>query len=187
MDQRFTDGFWHSADGLKLHYRDYSGGTQGQPPILCMHGLTRNARDFAGLAERLSPEWRVIAPEMRGRGMSDYADDAATYHVGQYVEDVERLLDELEIDRFVAVGTSLGGLMTILLAGGDSKRLAGAVLNDIGPVIDEGGLDKIRSYVGQGRSFPTWMHAARALEETFFDVHPNYQLEDWLELAELIS
>tara|TARA_B100000678_G_scaffold178062_2_gene148530 strand:- start:469 stop:1356 length:888 start_codon:yes stop_codon:yes gene_type:complete len=183
MDQRFTDGYWHSADGLKLHYRDYAGGSGSQPPILCMHGLTRNSRDFAGVAARLAPEWRVIVPEMRGRGESDYADDSATYNPLQYVEDVERLLGELGIDRFVAIGTSLGGLMTILLASRGSERLAGAVLNDIGPVIDEGGLDKIRSYVGQGRSFPTWMHAARALEETHHDAHPTYALEDWLEAA----
>ena len=183
MDQRFTDGFWHSADGLKLHYRDYDGGSDGRPPILCMHGLTRNARDFAGLAERLAPEWRVIVPEMRGRGESGYADDSSTYNPLQYVEDVERLLDELEVDRFVAIGTSLGGLMTILLSNKDSRRIAGAVLNDIGPEIEEGGLEKIRTYVGQGRSFPTWMHAARALEETHCDAHPAYALEDWLEAA----
>lgn len=183
MDQRYTDGYWHSADGLKLHYRDYPGGREGQPVLLCMHGLTRNARDFAGLAERLSPEWRVIAPEMRGRGESDYADDSSTYNPVQYVEDVERLLAELEIDRFVAIGTSLGGLMTILLASRDAERIAGAVLNDIGPEIEEGGLDKIRTYVGQGRSFPTWMHAARSLEETHADAHPTYGIEDWLEAA----
>lgn len=183
MDHRFTDGFWHSADGLKLHYRDYAGGGDDKPPVLCMHGLTRNSRDFAGVAERLAPEWRVIAPEMRGRGESAYADDAATYNPLQYVEDVERLLDELGIDRFVAIGTSLGGLMTILLSQRSPKRIAGALLNDIGPEIDEGGIDKIRSYVGQGRSFPTWMHAARALQETHEGAHPKYELEDWLEAA----
>ena len=186
MDQRFTDGFWHSSDGLKLHYRDYAGGSDSRPPILCMHGLTRNARDFSNMAERLSPEWRVIVPEMRGRGESGYADDPATYNPVQYVEDVEALLGELGIDRFVAIGTSLGGLMTILLSSKQPERIVGAVLNDIGPVIDEGGLDKIRSYVGQGRSFPTWMHAARALEETHEDAHPNYELEDWLEAAKRV-
>ncbi|MEL7728735.1 alpha/beta hydrolase [Citromicrobium bathyomarinum] len=190
MDQRFTDGFWHSADGLKLHYRDYPGRSteedQGRPPIVCMHGLTRNARDFAGVAARLSPAWRVIVPEMRGRGESGYADDSATYNPVQYVEDVERLLSDLGIDRFFAIGTSLGGLMTILLASKNASRLAGAVLNDIGPVIEEDGLDKIRSYVGQGRSFPTWMHAARALEDTHSDAHPTYQLEDWLEAAKRV-
>lgn len=183
MNHRFTDGFWHSADGLKLHYRDYAGGGDDRLPILCMHGLTRNARDFGGLAERLAPQWRVIVPEMRGRGESAYAVDAGTYNPLQYVEDVERLLDELGIERFVAIGTSLGGLMTILLSQRRPDRIAGAVLNDIGPVIDEGGLDKIRSYVGQGRSFPTWMHAARALQETHEDAHPTYELEDWLAVA----
>ncbi|MBB3033173.1 alpha/beta fold hydrolase [Alteriqipengyuania lutimaris] len=183
MDQRFTDGFWHSADGLKLHYRDYEGGAEGRPPILCMHGLTRNVRDFAGVAERLSPAWRVIVPEMRGRGESGYADDSSTYNPVQYVEDVERLLDALKVDRFVAIGTSLGGLMTILLSSKNPERIAGAVLNDIGPQIEEAGLDKIRTYVGQGRSFPTWMHAARALEETHSDAHPTYELEDWLQAA----
>ena len=183
MDQRFTDGYWHSADGLKLHYREYAGGSDAMPPILCMHGLTRNARDFAGVAERLSPAWRVIVPEMRGRGQSDYSEDAETYNPVQYVADVELLLRELGIDRFVAIGTSLGGLMTILLAQGGPKRVAGAVLNDVGPVIEASGIDKIRTYVGQGRSFPTWMHAARALEETHEDAHPNYDLEDWLDAA----
>lgn len=186
MDQRFTDGYWHSADGLKLHYRDYPGGEDGRPAILCMHGLTRNSRDFALVAERLSPEWRVIVPEMRGRGGSDYADDASTYNPVQYVQDVEQLLQDLGIGRFVAIGTSLGGLMTLLMAQVDATRIAGALLNDVGPVIDESGLDKIRSYVGQGRSFPTWMHAARALEETHEDAHPNYDLEDWLDAAKRV-
>lgn len=186
MDQRFTDGFWHSADGLKLHYRDYAGGDGSRPPIVCMHGLTRNARDFAGLAARLAPEWRVIVPEMRGRGQSDYAENPATYHPAQYVEDVERLLGELGIAQFVAIGTSLGGLMTMLLAQRDAGRLAGVVLNDIGPAIEEAGLDKIRTYVGQGRSFPTWMHAARALEEVHADAHPAYTLEDWLAAAKRV-
>ena len=187
MDQRFTDGFWHSADGLKLHYRDYPGPSDtDQPPILCMHGLTRNARDFTLLAERLSPEWRVIVPEMRGRGDSDYADDAGTYDVSQYVADVEALMAELGIERFVAIGTSLGGLMTMMLAQRGAERIAGAVLNDIGPAIEPGGLEKIRSYVGQGRSFPTWMHAARALQETHSDAHPGYQLEDWLQAAKRV-
>ena len=183
MDQRFTDGFWHSADGLKLHYRDYPGGSEGQPPIVCMHGLTRNARDFAGLAERLSPEWRVIVPEMRGRGASDYAENSQSYNPVQYVEDVENLLGELEVGRFVAIGTSLGGLMTILLASRGAERIAGAVLNDIGPEIEPEGIEKIRGYVGQARSFPTWMHAARALEEVHSDAHPDFELEDWLAAA----
>ena len=74
----FSEGEWESEDGLRLHYRDYAGG-EGRPPLLCLHGLTRNARDFEPLAERFAGEWRLIVPDMRGRGHSEYARDAANY------------------------------------------------------------------------------------------------------------
>jgi pimeloyl-ACP methyl ester carboxylesterase len=167
---------------LRLYYRDYPGRTD-RPPVLCLHGLTRNARDFAGLAERLAGEWRVLCPEMRGRGESEYARAAESYNVLQYVEDVNRLLDELGIDRFVAVGTSMGGLMTLLMAMTTPGRIAGVVLNDIGTALDKPGLERIKEYVGQGRNFPTWVHAARALAETQGVAHPNFELADWVEMA----
>lgn len=173
---------WDSADGLKLHYRDYAGDP-GKTPVLCLHGLTRNARDFAALADRIAPGRRVLVPEMRGRGRSDYAKDSATYRPAQYVADVELLLSEQGIERFVAIGTSLGGLMTMLLAAAGPGRIAGAVLNDIGPVIEEEGLEAVRGYVGQGRSFQTWMHAARALREVHGAAHPGFGIEDWLAMA----
>lgn len=184
-DRPWADRYWETADGLRLHYRDYAGDA-GKNPVLCMHGLTRNARDFAELAERIAPSRRVIVPEMRGRGMSDYARDSATYNPAQYAADVERLLAEQRIDRFIAVGTSLGGLMTMLMAAAKPGRIAGAVLNDVGPVIEEGGLEAIRGYVGQGRSFQTWMHAARALKEAHGDSHPTFQTEDWLAMAKRV-
>ncbi len=150
---------------------------------MCLHGLTRNARDFAHLADRLSGEWRVIVPEMRGRGESEYAKDSMTYNPLTYVADVEALLAQEGIDRFVAIGTSLGGLMTMLLAAKDPTRIAGALLNDIGPVVNPDGIDRIREYVGQGRSYPSWMHAARAMQEMHGGAHPGYGIEDWLEMA----
>jgi len=170
----FTDQFWQSPDGLRLHYRDYAGPAD-RPVVVCLPGLTRNARDFEGLAGRIAGQWRVLCPDMRGRGDSQYAKNSATYNPLQYVQDINALFDELRIERFVVVGTSLGGLMAMLLAMIDAKRLAGAVLNDIGPVIEPSGLARIRDYVGQGRSFPTWMHAARALEE-----------EQWLAMAKRV-
>lgn len=182
----FTDCHWTSPDGLKLHYRDYparSAAGAGRPPVLCLPGLTRNARDFENLAEHLSDGWRVICPEMRGRGDSDYARDSATYNPVQYVQDVAALLEQADIARFVVIGTSLGGLMTMVMAATIGDRIAGAVLNDIGPVIDEAGLARIRGYVGQGRSFATWMHAARALEESQAHAYPDYEISDWLALA----
>lgn len=189
----FEDRTWTSRDGLRLHYRDYapagpSGGDgEGRPPVLCLPGLTRNARDFASLAGRLAGQGcQVICPDMRGRGDSAYARDSASYNPLQYVEDVEQLLEQAGIERFVAVGTSLGGLMTAILAMKHQGRLAGAVLNDVGPVIEPAGLERIRGYVGQGRSFPTWMHAARALEESQGAAFPQYQLADWVDMAKRV-
>lgn len=187
---RYEDRFWSSRDGLKLHYRDYPGGEilggDARPPVICLHGLTRNARDFAQLAERLSPQWRVLCPEMRGRGESEYAREAASYNPLQYVEDVTTLLDELGMDRFVAVGTSLGGLMTMLLALQAPQRIAAAVINDVGPYLEPAGLERIKSYVGQGRSFPTWVHAARGLEEMHGAAYPDRDLPFWISAAKRV-
>jgi pimeloyl-ACP methyl ester carboxylesterase len=148
----YTDQYWQSPDGLRLHYRDYAG-RDDRPVVVCLPGLTRNARDFDGLAGRIAGEWRVLCPDMRGRGDLQYAKNSATYNPMQYVQDVNALFDELKIDRFVVVGTSLGGLMAMLFAMIDAKRIAGAVLNDIGPVIEPSGLARIRDYVGQGAAF----------------------------------
>ena len=181
-DPVFADRFWTSRDGLKLHFRDYPGRTD-RPPLLCLPGLTRNARDFSHVAERLAGDWRVICPDLRGRGDSAYAKDSSTYNPLQYAEDLGLLLEQEGIERFVALGTSLGGLLTMIVAMTQPDRLAGAMLNDVGPEIAPEGLERIRSYVGQGRSFPTWMHAARSLEEAQGAVFPHYQIADWLAMA----
>ena len=178
----YIDSYWWSNDGLRLHYRDYAGSAD-RPLILCMPGLTRNVRDFEGVAARLSPDWRVLTVDFRGRGESAYAKDAMSYVPLTYVQDIERLLTDLMIDRFVAFGTSLGGIVTMLLAATGHAKLAGAVLNDVGPVIEAAGLDRIKGYVGKTSSWPTWIHAARALGETNAVVYPKYKLEDWLAMA----
>lgn len=183
MDEAaFTDRHWQSADGLQLHYRDYAG-RDDRPAILCLPGLTRNARDFAPLAAELAGEWRVVACDLRGRGDSDYARDPASYNPLQYVADIEALFEEAGLRQVVAIGTSLGGVITMLLALSQPDRLAGAVLNDIGPDIAPEGLARIREYVGQGGSYPTWMHAARALKDTASAQHPDFAIADWLVMA----
>ena len=178
----FTDGHWQSRDGLKLHYRLYDGPGDAVPAV-CLPGLTRNARDFEVLAVRLSTSRRVYCPDMRGRGDSAYARESASYNPLQYIEDMGELFEQAGIERFVAIGTSLGGLMTMIMAMTMPQRLAGAALNDIGPEIDPEGLERIRGYVGQGRSFPTWMHAARAIEEVQQSAFPDYDLSQWLVMA----
>lgn len=178
----WTDGYWWSKDGIRLHYRDYAGDT-GRPPILCIPGLTRNPRDFEDLALSLAGEWRVICVSLRGRGESGYAKDPMSYVPLVYLQDLEALFETLGIGRFVAVGTSLGGILTMLLAATGGDRIAGAVLNDIGPVLEGGGLARIRGYVGRNTSFPTWLHAARAIGETNATAFPRFEIGDWLAMA----
>lgn len=178
----FTDGYWWSNDGLRLHYRDYAGGGE-RPAILCLPGLTRNARDFEGLAARLAGNWRLIAVDFRGRGESAFAKDAMTYVPLTYVQDVEKLLQQLGIERVAAIGTSLGGIVAMLLAATGHERMVGAVLNDIGPAVDPVGLARIRGAVGRAGSWPTWVHAARALGEANAAIYPRYALADWIAMA----
>lgn len=178
----WTDGYWWSNDALRLHYRDYPG-REDRPPIICLPGLTRNARDYAKLAERLAGDWRVICPELRGRGESAYAKDPMTYVPLTYLQDLEGLIAELQLTRIVLIGTSLGGLLTMLLGGAGHARVAAALLNDIGPVIEPAGLDRIRGYVGRQSSWPTWLHAARAVAVNNADVYPDYELDQWIAMA----
>jgi pimeloyl-ACP methyl ester carboxylesterase len=182
---RYEDGWWQSTDGLKLHYRDYPGGPEaaGKPAILCVPGLTRNARDFTVVAERLSPAWRVICVDLRGRGESPIAPDPTSYAPPSYVLDIGALHVALGLERTVLFGTSLGGIIAMLMALTTPERLAGVLLNDIGPVIDARGLSRIRAYVGKSASWPTWIHAARGLAEGQRDVYPRFALEDWLAMA----
>lgn len=178
----WTEGYWWSKDGLRLHYRDYPGRAD-RPPILCIPGLTRNARDFEGVAERLTGDWRLICLDLRGRGESAHAKDPMSYVPLTYLQDVDALVRELSLERFVAFGTSLGGLITLLLAAADGQRLAGALLNDIGPVIEAAGLERIRGYVGRSHSWPTWLHAARHFAEQQRDIYPEWRLDQWLGFA----
>lgn len=178
----FEIGEWTSEDGLTLRYRDYPGPAD-RPPLLCIPGLTRNARDFEPVVDRFAGEWRVICVDLRGRGQSDYAKDSATYVPIQYAADIAALLEQAALEKVVMIGTSLGGIVTMLLALQHGGRIAGAVLNDVGPVIEPAGMARIRDYVGQGRSFPTWMHAARSLKDMNAQAYPDNRIDDWLTMA----
>jgi pimeloyl-ACP methyl ester carboxylesterase len=182
----WTDGYWWSNDGLRLHYRDYSGDSS-RPPILCIPGLTRNARDFEAVAARLAGAWRVLCVDLRGRGESAYAKDPMTYVPLVYLQDLEALIRTLGLERFVLIGTSLGGILTMLLAAAEKGRVEGALLNDIGPAISEVGLERIRSYVGRSQSWPTWLHAARHFAEQHRAAYPDWDLERWLTYAKRVA
>jgi pimeloyl-ACP methyl ester carboxylesterase len=180
--KRYRDGYLTVRDGLVLHYRDYAGSAE-RPPLLCLHGLTRNARDFADFAERYSPRFRVIAFDFRGRGGSDYDPVPARYVPLTYAYDVLELLDELKLPQAIFVGTSLGGLVTMILAGIDPLRIAGSILNDVGPELSNAGLEHIQSYVGKGERFHSWDEVAAAIKANFGAAFDRYTHADWVRMA----
>ena len=182
MSAGFEDRYFTVRDGLRLHYRDYPGSAD-RPPLLCLPGLTRNSRDFAALAERHSPRFRVLALEFRGRAGSDYDLQPMRYNPLTYAGDVIELLDQLEIPQAIFVGTSLGGLVTMTVAAMAPQRIAATILNDVGPELSTAGLDRIRTYVGKDVRFASWDEAAEAIATNSGHVPASYSHEDWVRMA----
>lgn len=174
----WTDRYWNSAEGLRLHYRDYAG-PHDKPPILCIPGLTRNARDFEMIGDRYAGDWRVICVDLRGRGDSAHDPDSSHYAPPWYAADVLKLLDQLGIADAVFVGTSLGGIVTMLMAGTDSDRIAGALLNDVGPEVGDVGIERISTYVGKDVRFASWAEAVDGIATRNADVYPRWSRGDW--------
>ncbi|MEO6582302.1 MAG: alpha/beta hydrolase [Sphingomicrobium sp.] len=182
----WTDCHWTSRDGLSLYYRDYAGPADA-PPILCLHGLTRNSRDFGEFAERYAGAWRIIVPDFRGRGLSDRDPVPAHYLPTTYAADVVQLLDELAIEQAVFVGTSLGGLVTMLIAATRPQRIAATVLNDIGPELDQSGIDRIRTYVGRAVRFRDWDEVAEYMAGVSRRLPASNSHDDWLRAARRVA
>lgn len=178
--QRWSDGWYASGDGLRLHWLE-TGPQNALPTLLCIPGLTRTARDFGHL-ERLASKWRIIAVDLRGRGDSAVPRDVATYTGSVYVDDLQALLAAAGVRRFVALGSSIGGLLAIRLAA-ETGAAAGLVLNDIGPNIAPEGLARLRGNAGRQVSWPTWVHAARDLGQRNVELYPGWGLVEWLAFA----
>jgi pimeloyl-ACP methyl ester carboxylesterase len=183
--ERYADRYFTVSDGLRLHYRDYAGSSE-RPPLLCLPGLTRNAKDFAALGERYSPRFRVLAVEFRGRGESAYDSQPMRYNPLTYAGDVIQLLDQLQIPQAIFVGTSLGGLVTMTVAALAPQRIAATILNDIGPDLSQAGLDRIRSYVGKDVRFKSWDEAGEAIASNVGRVPESYGHEDWVKMAKRV-
>lgn len=144
-----------SADGLNLHYTDEGAGL----PVIALAGLTRNGADFNHVVPHLPV--RLIRPDYRGRGQSEWADHA-TYTIPQEAADVLTLMNHLELEQAAILGTSRGGLIAMVLAATAKERLLGVALNDIGPVIAESGLEVIKGYIGRNPGQKTYAEAAEA-------------------------
>jgi len=180
--ERYSDRYFTVHDGLRLHYRDYPGAEE-RPPLLCLPGLTRNSRDFADFAERYSPAFRVIALEFRGRAGSDYDPVPARYNPMTYAGDVIELLDQLGIAQAVFVGTSLGGLVTMVIAATAPQRIAAAIINDVGPDVDPAGIDRILTYVGKDMRFASWDEAADTISGNYGGNFECFTHADWVAMA----
>ncbi|WP_019961651.1 alpha/beta fold hydrolase [Woodsholea maritima] len=160
-----SEHFYTPGDGIKMFYRFYPGAQGGtKTPILCMHGLTRNSRDFEDISPRLAAMGHdVIAIDVRGRGFSDYDPDPARYIPLTYVNDIFGMLEERGITQVATLGTSMGGLMTMIMAKLKPGLITRACINDIGPVLQTEGIERIKGYVGGSRDFATWDDASAAL------------------------
>lgn len=176
---QYEDCFFTNPDGLKQHYRDYNNAGADAPVVLCMPGLTRNPKDFADIADHLADRCRIIAIANRGRGKSDYDPEPSRYMPLTYVSDVMALLKHLGISQVIALGTSLGGLMTILIQAMHPGTLKAAIINDIGPEVDPKGIARIKSYVGKGTPPASWEEAYAAVKRANDGVYPNFSEEDW--------
>lgn len=132
-----------SANGLRLHYLDF--GNPSKPPLVCIHGLSGNAHNFDGLAPHLANDYHVMSIDVRGRGDSEWG-PPGEYAPPVYVNDLSVMLEALKLDRVTLIGTSMGGIISMIFAGGYPQRVERLVLNDIGPEIDPAGLKRITDY-----------------------------------------
>ena len=162
----YRDVFVTAADGVVLHARDQGPADGGPVPVLCLPGLTRNAKDFEWVAQRLARARRVISPDFRGRGLSGHAADPLTYRPDVELADTLLVLDHLKVSRAAVIGTSRGGIVALIMAAKARERLAGVLFNDIGPRVDVAGLLRIRSYIGGDPRFESWNEAVVALKAT---------------------
>ncbi len=181
----YMDYYYDSPDGLRLYARDYPHAA-AKASILCMHGLTRNSADFEGIAAHLAPDYRLIVVDQRGRGLSGYDSNPANYQPAVYVQDMFRLLDLLGLDKVILMGTSMGGLISMIMGMQQPDRFAGVILNDIGPVVNPAGLERIKGYVGQAAPVTSWEDAMAQAREINGSAFPDYSEEDWLRFTRVL-
>lgn len=168
-----------SADAtLRLH-AETCGSADARLTVLCLHGLTRNGADFGALAEHLSARYRVITADQRGRGKSQWDPNPANYRPATYVNDMFQLLDRLQIARVVLIGTSMGGIVSMIMAATQPARVQAIVLNDIGPEVPNSGLRRLRDSLNAPAPIATWQDAAREAQRVNGHAFPDYGPTDW--------
>lgn len=177
----FTEISFTSTDGLRLYAREYSAHSgAAKCPVICIHGLTRNSADFEELAPWIaSLGRRVLVVDVRGRGRSAHDPDVRHYNPMTYAGDIITLAKHLGIARAVFIGTSMGGIITMTLALRGLKLISAAILNDVGPVISQTGLNRIAAYAGKTPLIHTWSEATDYIMTINQSAFPNNSMEEW--------
>lgn len=184
MDAEPTSTFFRAPDGRKLHVREYGPRNDPRPAVVCLPGLSRTVADFDSLALALACKGRrVLALDSRGRGLSEYDPDPANYSLPVELGDVIAMLTAREAQPAVFVGSSRGGLLTMLLAAVQPASIAGAILNDIGPVIEPKGLMRIKGYVGKLPQPRSYEEGGDILRRMFNHQFPALTADDWIAWA----
>lgn len=169
-----------SCGRLRLSARDYAGAG---PALLLMHGLTRNAADFEPLAAALAGSYRLIVPDQRGRGLSEWDLDPTNYRPDVYAADMFALLAWLGLGQVTMIGTSMGGLIAMVMNAMRPSAARAVVLNDVGPVLDPLGLARIQGYVGPSAPAQSWAEAAERCRAINAAAFPDFGPADWMAFA----
>ena len=178
--------YWFdSQEGLRLFSRVYAGPSAAAPVVLCLHGLMRNSRDFEDLAPHLAARYRVVVPDVRGRGLSARDPNFNNYQIPVYLKDLLVLFAGLGIARASVIGTSMGGLMAMVLAVMEPQLVAAIVLNDVGAEVDSQGLERIRGYAGKSVPVRSWEEAVAQVRGIYGAVWPGLGDERWERIARL--
>ncbi|MBM3567877.1 MAG: alpha/beta hydrolase [Alphaproteobacteria bacterium] len=173
-----------AQDGLGLNIRDYGDPLSGRTPLLCLTGLTRNAKDYHAFAQVHAPRRRVVCPDYRGRGRSGHDPEWRNYRPEIYVQDALAVMTALGLPEVVLVGTSLGGILGMALSAARPTCLKAMVLNDIGPELKADGASRIAGYVGKPSVHADFADAGRALKAQFERAFPDLSTEEWTAFAE---
>ena len=187
MSNSYRDLFVSAADGLRLYARDYGPDTGGGLPVVCLSGLARSSEDFHELAQILSGDEirprRVLSLDYRGRGRSEWNKDWRNYDVKVELNDTLQVLTAAGIEKAVFVGTSRGGLITMALSAARPTLISGAVLNDVGPVLEAEGLRRIKGYVGKLPTPRTLQEGAQILRQVSGPQFPGFTDQQWDAMA----
>ncbi len=178
MTKHYKDVYYQSADGLTLYARDYEN-PGAKHTLMMLHGFTRNSADFSDLCEELRSDYRIIVPDQRGRGLSEYDKNTANYNPAVYIGDMFKLLQEVGVPSVMAIGTSMGGVIAMSMASMNAAAVPAVILNDVGPEVNADGLVRVIALMGNKPQIDSWQDAVDYAKKINGEVYPDYTDDQW--------